>query len=999
MKKRLVRYLLSRSCPHFPPKSSHRCSLVNRISSRSRNFSPRFLSTSPPDELHGLVDPDDPFSPIKSQEEVDFSKEFSFLRDSLVDSDHSDDSQRVPRVEVSQCSVDALSIANAVSSEEDVFGSKTQKFLRQFREKLSESLVIEVLHLIKRPSAIVSFFIWAGRQIGYKHTVPVYHALVEAIVRDNDEKVPEVLLQQIRDDDREVLGKILNILIQKHCRNGLFNAALEELGRLKDCGYRPSRSTYNCLIQAFLKADRLDSATLVLREMSLANLRMDGFTLRCFAYSLCKAGKWREALTLIETEDFVPDTLFYTKLISGLCEASLFEEAMEFLNRMRANSCVPNVVTYSTLLCGCLNKRQLGRCKRILNTMIMEGCYPSPKIFYSLVHAYCRSGDYSYAYKLLKKMIQCGYKPGYVVYNILIGNICGNQDLPSSDLLELAEKAYSEMLAGGVVLNKINVSNFARCLCGAGKFEKAFNVICEMMGKGFVPDTSTYSKVIGYLCNASKVEMAFLLFEEMKRSGIVPDVYTYTILIDSFAKAGLIEQASKWFDEMRKVGCPPNLVTYTALIHSYLKAKKVTDANKLFEMLLSDGFVPNIITYTALIDGHCKAGQSEKACQILEKMCGSRDVRDVDMYFKQNDGNSERPNVVTYGALVDGLCKAHKVKEAWELLDAMAMEGCEPNQVVYDALIDGFCKVGKLEEAQEVFTKMSEHGYTASVYTFSSLIGRLFEEKRLDLVLKVLSRMLENSCAPNVVIYTEMIDGLCKVGKTDEAYKLMQMMEEKGCQANVVTYTAMIDGFGKMGKIDRCLELLEQMGSKGVAPNFITYRVLIDHCCRNGLLDMAHSFLEEMKQTHWPVHVASYRKVIEGFNKDFISSLGLLDEIAKDDAAPVISVYTVLIDNFVKAKRLEVALTLHEEVASFSPTLAGYGSTYNALIEGLCLANEVDKAFQLFSEMTKKGVIPELQTLSNLIKGLFWDKKVNEALLLLDSISQMDVHWTEAKKT
>ncbi|KAK7852794.1 pentatricopeptide repeat-containing protein, partial [Quercus suber] len=152
-------------------------------------------------------------------------------------------------------------------------------------------------------------------------------------------------------------------------------------------------------------------------------------------------------------------------MISGLCEASLFEEAMDFLNRMRTSSCIPNVVTYRTLLCGCLRKRQLGR-----------------------------SGDYSYAYKLLKKMVKCSCQPGYVVYNILIGSICGNEELPSSDVLELAEKAYGEMLDAGVVLNMVNVSNFARCLCGAGKFEKAYTVIREMMSKGFIPDTSTYAK-------------------------------------------------------------------------------------------------------------------------------------------------------------------------------------------------------------------------------------------------------------------------------------------------------------------------------------------------------------------------------------------------------------------------------------------------------------------------------------------------------------------------
>ncbi|XP_061993179.1 pentatricopeptide repeat-containing protein At1g06710, mitochondrial [Rosa rugosa] len=941
----------------------------------------RFLCTSPPDNLDGLLDPQDFSTPETHSLSA---QDFAFLRDS-------------PKLDPDKCSNDAVLISNAIRNSSDSFGDETHKFLRRFRDNLNETLVVQVLSLVKSPELGVKFFIWAGRQIGYSHTASVYNALLELLeCGSSSDRVPEHFLREIKGEDREMLRKLLNVLIRKCCRNGLWNVALEELGRLKDFGYRPSQATYNALVQVFLRADRLDTAHLVHGEMLELGFKMDEYTLGCFGHALCKAGRWKEGLALIEKEEFVPNTVLYTKMISGLCEASLFEEAMDFLNRMRCNSCIPNVVTFRILLCGCLKKKQLGRCKRILSMMITEGCYPSPGIFNSLVHAYCRSGDYSYAYKLLKKMVRCGCQPGYVVYNILIGGVCGNEELPTLDLLDMAEKAYGEMLTAGVVLNKVNVSNFVRCLCGHGKFDKAYKVINEMMSKGFVPDTSTYSKVIGFLCNASKVEQAFLLFEEMKKNGVVPDVYTYTILIDSFSKAGLIEQARNWFNEMVGNGCAPNVVTYTALIHAYLKARKVPDANQLFEMMLTQGCIPNAVTYSALIDGHCKAGETEKACLIYERMRGNVEVPDVDMYFKIDDQSLKEPNVHTYGALVDGLCKANKVREAGDLLDAMLVEGCEPNHIVYDALIDGFCKSGKLDEAQKVFAKMSEHGYSPNVYTYSSLIDRLFKDKRLDLVLKVLSKMLENSCSPNVVIYTEMVDGLCKVGKTDEAYKLMLMMEEKGCNPNVVTYTAMIDGLGKAGKIDKCLELFKAMSSKGCAPNFITYKVLINHCCAIGLLDEAHKLLDEMKQTYWPKHLAGYRKVIEGYNREFIASLGLLNEISECDSLPIVHIYRVLVDNFVKAGRLEVALELHEEISSSTPFTSVSKDMYTLLIENLSHANKADKALQLFAEMIRLGGYPELSTFFHLIKGLIKINRWDEALQLSDSICQMDIQWASA---
>ncbi|OVA03184.1 Pentatricopeptide repeat [Macleaya cordata] len=974
-------------------------------------------SSSQEDNLNGLndpfdlaVNPGDYGKHFLSQENASPSvsvEDFAFLKDA-----HDGEDLRNGLGSSGKYSKEAILITNAITlnnNDGDLFGEKTQKFLRQFRGKLKDSLVLEVLQLLKNhPEVGVKFFIWAGRQIGYSHTPPTYDALLVTLgVDDNNNnnnknniiRVPEHFLLDIKDADKVILGKLLNVLIRKCCRNGFWNAALEELGRLKDFGYKPSKLTYNALIQVLLKADRLDTACLLQREMSSAGVGMDGFTLGCFAQSLCKVGRWQEALGIIEKEEYAPDVVIYTKMICGLCEASLFEEAMEFLHRMRSNSCVPNVITYMALLNGCLRKRQLGRCKRILSMMITEGCYPSPSMFSSLIHAYCSSGDYSYAYKLLKKMVSCSCQPGYVVYNILIGGICGNDELPSSDSLELAEKAYSEMFDAGFVLNKVNVGHFVRCLCGVGKFEKAFTVIHDLMSKGFVPDNSTYANVIGFFCQASKMEKAFLLFQEMKRNSIIPDVYTYTILIGSFCRAGLIQQAKNLFDEMVRDGCAPNVVTYTAIIHAYLKARRVSDANELFEKMLSAGCVPNIVTYTALVDGHCKAGDVKKACQIYARMRGNGDIPDVDMFFRGDGSNPTEPNVFTYGALVDGLCKVHKVAEARELLDAMSVAGCEPNHVVYDALIDGFCKVGKLDEAQEVFAKMSERGYSASVYTYSSLIDRLFKDKRLDLALKVLSKMLENACPPNVVTYTEMIDGLCKVGKTDEAYKLLVMMEDKGCRPNVVTYTALIDGFGKVGNINMCLELLGQMGAKGCAPNFVTYRVLINHCCAAGLLDEAHELLREMKQTYWPGHVAGYRKVIEGFNREFVISLGLLDVMSADGSFPIVPAYRLLIHSFCKAGRLDVALELHKELLTASEGLGLSQNVYASLIESLSLAFKVEKAFYLYVDMTRRGYIPELCDFFNLIKGLIKVNKWDEVLQLSDSICQMDINWHPREET
>ncbi|KAL6903601.1 hypothetical protein ACP4OV_004414 [Aristida adscensionis] len=893
---------------------------------------------------------------------------------------------------------EAVLISKAIRAYGADFDGDAERFLRRHRDFLTDAVVVAVLRTVRDPELCARFFLWAERQVGYSHTGACYDALAEVLGFDDRARTAERLLREIGEDDREVLGRLLNVLVRRCCRRGVWSEALEELGRLKDFGYRPTGATYNALVQVLAAAGQVDMGFRVQKEMSESGFCMDRFTVGCFAQALCKEGRWADALDMIAREDFRLDTVLCTQMISGLMEASLFDEAISFLHRMRCNSCIPNVITYRTLLSGFLKKKQLGWCKRIVNMMMKEGCNPNPSLFNSLVHCYCNARDYAYAYKLFQRMTACGCPPGYVVYNIFIGSICGGEELPSPDLLALAEKVYEEMLASGCVLNKVNTANFARCLCGVGKFDKAFQIIKMMMRKGFVPDTSTYSKVITFMCQAMKVEKAFLLFQEMKKAGINPDVYTYTILIDSFCKAGLIEQAQNWYDEMRSVGCSPNVVTYTALIHAYLKAKQLPQASDIFHRMVDAGCPPNAITYGALIDGLCKAGEIQKACEVYSKLLGISDNAESDFYFECKGTDTIAPNVVTYGALIDGLCKAHKVVDAHDLLDAMSSAGYEPNHIIYDALIDGFCKVGKIDNAQEVFLRMTKCGYLPSVHTYTSLIDGMFKDRRLDLAIEVFSQMLKSSCTPNVVTYTAMIDGLCRIGESEKALKLLSMMESKGCSPNVVTYTALIDGLGKAGKVDISLELFTQMRTRGCAPNYVTYRVLINHCCAAGLLDKAHSLLSEMKQTYWPKYLRGYCYALQGFSRKFIASLGLLEEIESHGTVPIAPIYGMLIDNFAKAGRLEKALELHKEMMEFPlPINKTSKETYASLIRALCLASQVEEAFELYDEITRKGVVPDLSVFVCLIKGLIDVDKWNEALQLCYSICHEHIDWQDNK--
>ncbi|KAG6503434.1 hypothetical protein ZIOFF_035747 [Zingiber officinale] len=888
---------------------------------RLHHFSTGSSCSSPRDDLDGLVDAEFGFLPNgesadrQDHQEGSISlKDFAFLHEAAA-GDH--EAHYEKSAGSGNFSEDAILIVNAIRACGSDFDHKTMETLRQFRGKLNESLVIEVLRLIKTPDLSLRFFIWAGRQIGYSHTDSVYDVLIEILGFDKKNRVPQDFLREIEQDDQEILERLLNVLVRKCCHNGFWNDALEELGRLKDFGYKPSKVTYNALLQVLLSADQLGPAFLVHKEMSDAGFGLNRFTIGCYAQSLCKAGRWVEAINIIEREDFTLDTVLSTQMISGLLEASLFEEAMSFLHRMRSNSYVPNVVTYQTLLSGFLKKKQLGWCKRIIKMMITEGCNPSPSLFNSLMHGYCSTKDYAYAYKLLKKMIACGCQPGYVTYNIFIGGVCGNKEFPSSELLELAEHAYEEMLNAGFVLNKINVGNFAQCLCHMGKFDKAFQIIKEMMGKGFAPDCNTYTKVIDVLCQASKLEEAFLLFQEMKKNDVVPDVYTYTILIDTFCKVGLIKQASRWFNEMQINGCTPNVVTYTALIHAYLKTKQVSKANELFKSMISMGCIPNVITYTALIDGLCKAGEIDGACHIYARMRGDLvEAQCLKMLFRQMTAKSCAPNFITYRILINHCCTAGLLDVAHKLLEEMKQTYWPRHISSYSNVIQGFSKkfiTGNLERAMELHREIE-----------GSLSG---------------------SSVANRKMYSSVIEGLCLSSQIEKAFDLYSKMITRGCVPELVTFSYLVKGLLMANKWEEGLQLL-YCACHMVCSSLIP---LINHYCNDfasqAIFQRCHHVISLEAGTSVPIYFTGEASTILNRKKEVKILLSKLNFMVEGDMMNFEHVWPILSNQLIRASKLMLKVLYAKQVTEYPSGLQSDAKcSYKLLVRISIVARQPKKA-------------------------------------------------------
>jgi hypothetical protein len=236
-----------------------------------------FQAADPDDLLLGLVDAAEPHPRSRLS-----PKDFASLQEPIP-----------PLPAAALLPPEAVLISKAIRAYGGRFDGKAERFLRRHREFLTEAVVVAVLRSVRVPELCATFFLWAEGQVGYSHTVACYDALAEVLDFDDRAKTADRLLREIGEDDREVLGRLLNVIVRRCCRRGVWSEALEELGRLKDFGYRPSSATYNALVQ-------VEMGFRVHREMSESGFSMDKFTVGCFAHALCKERRSADALDMIE---------------------------------------------------------------------------------------------------------------------------------------------------------------------------------------------------------------------------------------------------------------------------------------------------------------------------------------------------------------------------------------------------------------------------------------------------------------------------------------------------------------------------------------------------------------------------------------------------------------------------------------------------------------------------------------------------------------------------
>ncbi|CAM8907128.1 unnamed protein product [Rhodiola kirilowii] len=877
----------------------------------------------------------------------------------------------------------------------------------------------------------------------------------------------------------------LSMLMNSYSKIGCAGYGFGVLGLILKWGYTPHVIGISSLLNALCKQLRINEAASLFQKMK-AHL---GCTPNIVTYGtllkgLCSTGNSRIALNLHEqiadgTHDLSGvlqlNVICYSTLIDGLCKDGLIDRAMELFLEMKKKEISPNVITYNIVIDGLCRAGKWEESQALFHEMLDKGLSPDIVTCGVLIKGLCSSGNSRIALNLHEQIADGTHdlcrvlQLDSICYNTLIDGLC------KDGLIDKAKELFLEMKKKDICPNVITYTMVIDGLCRAGKWEEAQAMFHEMLDQGLSPDIVTFSVLINALAKMGKGKEARELFLLMIQSGKMPDVVTYNTLMDCIYNEGNIEELKEFFISMDKKGITASVVSYNILIKGYCKHGMIHEANEEYQRMIQKGVKPDIITVNTLSEGMFLKGMESEAIELKSYFLAKKEdiddflvrgaslkcpefativnsvtgkkaatkilVRQLNHAQKTDNqtykavadprhchsytGNCSSvinfcwhkglilklgytPNVIGINILMNALCQQLRINEAALLSQKTKTHlGCKPNirQLKLDDVIDHMVitQLLKEEKYHELASNFSSKGTTngllthclkcvtvdfqvdEELYCYSKIGGTGYGFGVLGLLLKL-------GYTPHVIGISSLINALCKQLRINDAASLFQKMKTHlGCTPNIVTYGTLLKGLCSTGNSRIALNLHEHIADgthdlSGVLQlNSICYNTLIDGLCKDGLIDRAMELFLEMKKKEISPDVITYTIVIAGLCRagKWEEAQAMFHEMLDQGLSPNIVTYGVLLKGLCSSGNSRIALNLHEQIADGTHDLSGVlqldSICYNTLIDGLCKDGLIDRAMELFLEMKKKEISPDVITYNIVIGGLCRAGKWEEA--------------------
>ncbi|KAJ0257642.1 Pentatricopeptide repeat-containing protein [Hirschfeldia incana] len=434
-----------------------------------------------------------------------------------------------------------------------------------------------------------------------------------------------------------------NVLIGSYVRNKRFAEAVYAYKRMMSRGIQPDEFTYPSVLKACGALMDSSSGRVVHGSVEVSSHRRSLYVCNALISMYARFGKVDTARRLFDMVS-ERDAVSWNTLINCYASQGMWEEALEFFDRMSLSGVEATVVTWNTLAGVLL---QTGDCIKALSfvakmrnhnvsldsvaminglkacshigavrwgkefhCLAIRGCYSRiENVGNSLIAMYSRCGDLKHAFVVFQQM----EGDDLSTWNSIISGYAHNERRDETCFL------LKKMMLAGFHPNHITLASILSLRARVANRQHGKELHCYILRRQscFKDSLILWNSLVDMYAKSRNMVAAKRVFESMRER----DKVTYTSLIDGYGMVGEGEVALAWFKEMIRSGMEPDHVTMVAVLSACSHSNLVGEGEILFKkMQYVFGMLPCLEHYSCMVDLYCRAGLLVSARDVIRRM-------------------------------------------------------------------------------------------------------------------------------------------------------------------------------------------------------------------------------------------------------------------------------------------------------------------------------------------------------------------------------------------
>ncbi|KAL7610408.1 hypothetical protein Lser_V15G12795 [Lactuca serriola] len=498
-------------------------------------------------------------------------------------------------------------------------------------------------------------------------------------------------------------------------------------------------------------------------------------------------------------------------------------------------------------------------------------------------------------------------------------------------------------------LNNNLISMYSRC----GSLLHSHLVFDEMPQRTIV---SYNALIAAYSRSRNNTHIAFDLWKQLNIEGFIPNGPTFTSLLQASSSLQDLLLGSSLHTQIVKFEFLSDTLVQTSLLGMYSDCGDLESSKKVFSNILKK----DAMAWNSIIVGHMKNEKIIEGLYFFREMTNSESFPTQFTYSMilnacsklqhHNIGQLTHAKVIISGlptdlpllnALLNMYSNCRDTKTALKVFDNIE----KPDLVSWNSILSGLSSNGDKDKSIKMFIHLSKVSYVKpDDYTFAIIISATRSLPFCNYGKPLHAQVVKLGFDSNVYIASTLVSMYFDNLDMESAQKLQSLIPIK----DVVFWTEMITGYAKTGDGSHAIKCFHEMSQEHKIDSFAISIVL------SACADLASNNQGEM------IHCSSIK-------------LGLNLEM---------SVFGSLIDMYAKSGDLKSAESVLSEIKT--PDL----KCWNSILSGYGHHGKVEKAFMIFDEIVKRGLIPDEVTYLSMLSTCNHCGLIDKGRLLWSSMKE-----------